>query len=190
MSIAIRRRRRGGWIMLMVLLILLALAFAVAGYYTQSEDHMFTGQAMGAYTMASMRAERGAQDAILQLRSGVANTLSITALCDDKLYNPLLDPVNINNCKQPGFGVPFVNPSTFTATPLDNGPGDLKTGAGLQYDWVIYRPARFASNQNLYGIRAIGYYGYTTGSPNLYSSELEVMIELTSSSNSEIVTSY
>src|SRR5262249_21961999 len=85
MSITTRRRRRGGWILLMVLLILLALALPVAGYYTQSEDHMFTGQAMGAYTMASTRAERGAQEAILQLRSGVANTLTITALCDDKL---------------------------------------------------------------------------------------------------------
>lgn len=167
-SLRRHRRRQGGWIMLMVLLVLLVLGVAVTAFYTQTEDHLFTGQSMAAHAIAASRAELGAQRAIAELRAGVLPLLNVVSPCNDQPpNNPFVA------CSGLGLGIPLAG------GPLDNGPAmDLKAGGGLQYNYVIYRPALFGANQNLFSVRSIGYYGYALGSPNLYTSEVEVTVEV------------
>jgi hypothetical protein len=171
-----RRRQQRGWIMLMVLMILLLLGIAVAGFYTQTESHLFTGQSLGAYAIASTRAEMAAQEAISLLRSGAIPVNAITSVCNDQ---PPANPFVA--CAVPGVGIEKAG-STYSGVP---GPyynpdpaADLKAGGGLLYHYIIYRPQQFLGNTNLYAVRAIGYYGRTLTSNNLYTSELEVMVEV------------
>ena len=167
MRAKLRRRKQGGWILLMVMMMLLVLALAVAGFYSQSESHLFAGQSISAYQLAATRAERGAQEAVAMLRAGSLPIGSIVGVCNDQ---PPLNP--LTNCTAVGTGI------VKAGGPLINPGNDLLSGAGLQYDYVIYRPAQFAGNQNLYAVRAIGYYGFTLGSNVLYTSEIEVMVEV------------
>ena len=173
------RRKQGGWILLMVMLILLLLGLAVAGFYSETESHLFTGQSIAAYQLASSRAERGAQEAVSMLRAGSLPLNSIVGPCND---TPPIDP--FANCGVVGMGIlrpggPVDNgsPGANLSVPPLAGP-DLVNGGGLQYQWVVYRPAAFAGNQNLYAVRAIGYYGFNLNSNTLYTSELEVMVEV------------
>jgi hypothetical protein len=165
-----QRRRQGGWTLLMVLFILLALSFMVGAYYTQTEDHLFTGQAVGAHAIATARAEEGAQQAVALMRSGTINVNAITATCNDTASNPL------TSCNTAGIGI-MLNPTT--GAPLDNGHAlSARQGGGLQYNYVIYKPQLTGATTNLYRVRSIGYYGYSLTSPNLFSSELEVTVEV------------
>jgi hypothetical protein len=163
-----RRRRQGGWILIIVMMILLLLGLSVAGYYSETESHLFTGQSIAAYQLAALRAERGAQEAISMLRAGSLPVANITGVCND---TPPNDP--LVSCTSAGMGI--LRPGGI----VDHGTGpDLLNGGGLQFNYVIYRPAAFAGTQNLYAVRAIGYYGYTLTSNLLYTSELEVMVEV------------
>lgn len=168
MKRSMRKRRQGGWILIVVMMILLLLGLSVAGYYSETESHLFTGQSIAAYQLAATRAERGAQEAIAMLRAGSLPVANITGVCND---TPPNDP--LVTCAAPGMGI--LRPAGIA----DNGSGaDLTNGGGLQFNYVIYRPAAFAGTQNLFAVRAIGYFGYTLTSNVLYTSELEVMVEI------------
>ena len=152
----------------MVLMLLTAMALSVTAYYTQAEDNLFTGQSLAAYTLAAGRAERGVQDAVARLRSGVLPTNTLTIPCNDTAPN---NPLTACNSTNMGIMLP--------GGILDNGATlELRTGGGLQYNWIVYKPQAFSTNQNLFGVRAIGYYGYNLTSQNLYTSEVEVMVEI------------
>ncbi len=157
-----KTRRPRGWMMLAVIFVLLALSLAVTAFYTQAEDHAYLGTAMNAHSLAAVRAEQGAQDALARVRSGalMVETLNAsTVTCGG--------PDPWTTCTN------MLGPVT-----VDNGPTlDVREGGGLQYRYIVYRPSDVGAPANLYTIRAIGFVGYSPTSASLYTSEVELTVQ-------------
>ena len=163
-----RNRRQRGWILLAVLVVLLGLALAVTAFYTQSEAFAVTGTQMSAYQVAASRAELGAQAALASIRQSMVN---VETLLDCGDPDPMIQCTGVNQ--------------KIAVGPVDSGLAyALKEGGGLQYRYVIYkRPALpgigvIGANLNRYTIRGEGFYGYTLTSQNLFTSVVEMDIEV------------
>jgi hypothetical protein len=171
-----RRRRQGGWILLMVMMMLTALALGVTAYYTESEDHLFTGQSLSAYQLAASRAEHGAQLALARIRSNMDKVTNLKDPCD---VPPGADPFVY--C--PAVNAPFLGGDvTLVDNKQQTKDSTLRTGDGLQYKYIIYKPVMAGDPAktpiNLFTIRAVGYYGYDLNSQNLYTSEVEIQTDV------------
>jgi hypothetical protein len=178
------RRRPRGVVLIAVLLLLVLLSLLVASYYNQSEDSLLTAQASARQQVAVSHAQQGAEQAVYELRGGLLNVGTLVGQCCPA--SPPGDPACI------GGDVPTqctVAGSFIQRGPIDNGQvGDLENGAGLQYQFFVFR--RPGAPLNRYTVQSTGYAGYALASPNLITSQVEVEIEIGQGSTFKCVNSY
>lgn len=176
------RRSPRGVVLVAVLLLLVLLSLVVASYYNQSGDSLITAQASSRQQVAVGHAQRGADQAIFELRGGLLNVSTLVGVCC---------PAVAGDGSCAGGDVTALCPagSFIQRGPIDNGGvGELESGAGLQYQFFVYR--RPGAPLNRYTIQSSGFAGFTVGSPNLITSLVEVEIEVGEGSAFRCVNSY
>lgn len=170
-----RRKSPRGVVLIAVLLLLVLLSVLVASYYTQSEDGLLTAQASARQQVAVSHAQQGADIAIYELRAGITSVGALAGQCDPSATHDVL-----TNC---GAGT-YIH-----RLPIDNGNvGDIENGAGLQYQFFVYR--RPGAPLNRYTVQSTGYAGFGLASPNLITSQVEVEIEIGQGNTFKCVNSY
>lgn len=167
-----------GYSLLMVLMLITIMTVVVTGLYTQTEERSFAGRTFSAEQVARSRAENAVRVAVSAIRSGAIQTNSIKAVaCSPDTSLSLAELKATCPAAQ-------VLPA--------GGPGDsgsalsLEEGGGLQYQYAVYYrlfPSVVSGEQpmpimNQFTIRAVGYYGYSLGSPNLTQSVVEADVKL------------
>lgn len=165
------RRRPRGFALILVLAVLLVLSIVAASTYASSADTEVTSSVVMSQRLAATRADQAVQLAIAQVKAGMVN------------------PTNINNLL-PCSGIVGhlhapVGPVCTSAVTMTSGTvlgtaanDDFSEGAGMQYQWWIYRRSlpdggTNSANQMLVNIYAEGYYGSAPTSNNFAVSAVE-----------------
>lgn len=156
-----RMRRRRGFILLVVLVIMLALVIAATGFLNQAEQSGQTAVAGAGQSIAVMRAEQAAQDAVRAIRGNEIIVRALTAR---------IAPDGATNCANVNC-ISRVAPAGPVNLPL-------RDGGGLQWEWVVYKSGQPGTPANRYMIQATGMYGFTATAANFTSARIEVEIDV------------
>lgn len=158
------RRRPRGWVLIAVLIVLALLSALAAGFFVAAQDAGSINRMAVARMVAANNADFQLQDAIRGLRARQLDLTPVVGTCTD---------AQVENMTCPGMLV---------STLVDNGSTlELNEGGGLQGQYFIYRriaPGDIGVPPNRYVVRAVGYSGYTLGSPNLVSSIVEAEVDV------------
>lgn len=157
------KRRRDGYVMLFVLLVLLALSVAAAGYFSMTTRSRMAAQDLLGQEIALSRAQLAAEQAVLDVRAGAVSL--------GELF-PRSTPDGVAGC----------GGNCVVRGPIDSGAGDggisLAQGAGLQWEYVIFKSDQVGTPAQRYTIQATGYYGFTAASATFATARVEVELDV------------
>ncbi|MEW5737578.1 MAG: hypothetical protein AB1938_01565 [Myxococcota bacterium] len=158
-----------GVVLLAVLVMLLVLSVLVTTLYIEASQSRSLSMGAMNQQIAMMNADRGLQEGIRRIRSGEITPSNIVGTCnatDIRTGCPtgtFLDMGYVDNGK--------VNPDGGTYWGVEE-------GAGLQYDYVIYRSGVEGNPVNRYTIRSTGYAALDANSNMFTTVVLEAEIEI------------